>query len=383
MFPTRIAHLDLTAFYVSVEQVLNPELIGKPIMVAHAPESRGVVTCASYAVRKYGIHAGMPTSVAMRNCPHAIRIDGHFEVYQEYSDKVQQFLKNYAPVFETAGMDEFYLDWTGCERLFGGNLYNFARSIQNTIFEKFGLPCSIGIASNKILAKVACAQAKPIGVSEVKPGLEAEYLKALNAEVLPGAGEVTLKKMRRRGIQTCGQLAKLNMDYVGQALGLIGLKLQNYTRGFGPQYLTTVRKQKQISTERTFASDTRDKRFLHDLLHKMVLKVSQEMRALDLRAGTVHVKLRYSDWITHTRQIRVPAVNDPGIIYQTARSLFVKADNRRVSIRLIGVGLSAFSQDITTIDMFRQDEERREWLIKTVDKINYRYKKKVRIGCGI
>ncbi|MBL7995523.1 DNA polymerase IV [bacterium] len=377
----RIVHIDLTAFFVSVERILNPSLVGKPIMVAGPSSSRGVVTCASYEVRKYGVRAGMSTAMAEKKCPVAIRIDGHFSVYQEYSEKIQALIKYYAPRFESASIDEFYLDWTGCERIFGGDLYKFALRLQKTILSNFGLPCAIGIASNKMAAKVACDQAKPDGVIEIVPGKEAQFLEPLSVSVLSGVGAVMLERLNSRGIRTCGQFAKLDSDYVGKAFGKSGLAIQSYAKGYGEQYLITAIEQKQISREETFATDTRDAGFLSNMIHDMSLEISEELRSMDLRARCIRIKLRYSDWVDHTRQITVEPTNDPIVIYKTALSLFHKADDRRVTIRLIGVGITKFTQDRFTIDLLRQNEERREWLLKAVDIINHRYgNSAVRVG---
>ncbi len=380
----RIAHIDLTAFFVSVERLLHPEWIGQPIMVAGPAESRGVVTCASYEIRPYGIHAGMATALALKKCPHAIRIDGHFASYQEYSAKIQDFLRYYSPVFEPASIDEFYMDWTGCEKIFGGSYHRFARRIQQVILRRFGLPCAMGIASNKVLAKIACDQAKPVGVIEVPDGEEAAFLHALDVNVIPGVGEVMLDKLHQRGIRTCGQLANLDSDYVGQTLGKWGLSVQSCARGKGTDHLTVEREQKQISTEETFATDTRDIAFLHHTLHEMSLKVAKELRAMDLKSRCVHVKLRYSDWKTMTRQMTVEPTHDPARIYQAALSLLKRADSRRLLIRLVGVGVSHLTEDGDSIDLFHQDDEKREWLLQTVDKINSKYDASlVRLGCGI
>lgn len=381
---TRIAHIDLTAFFVSVERLLNPDLIGQPIIVAGKAERRGVVTCASYEVRPYGVHAGMPTSLALKKCPVAIRIDMHPASYEDYSGKVRQFLTTYAPVMEAASIDEFYIDWTGCEKLFGGDLRRFAGKIQRHILKKFGLPCAMGIASNKVTAKVSCDRAKPDGIVEVPAGDEAAFLSPLPVSVLPGVGSIMLEKLRLRGILTCGQLAAVDTDQLGQSLGRWGLHLQEYARGLGPQRLTVVREQKQISTEETFASDTRDRAFLRATLHAMCLKVSEELRSLDMKARCVHFKLRYADWVDVTRQITLDPTSDPVVVYETAQALFQKADTRRVNIRLIGVGVSRFTDDSSPIQLFRQNEEKKEWLLKTVDKINHKYDGTfVKIGCGI
>ena len=378
----RIVHLDLTAFFVSVERLLDPSLVGKPVIVAGRAESRGVVACASYEARHYGVRAGIPTGAAERKCPSVIRVDAHYDAYEKYSTKVQQFLKTYSPIFEAASVDEFYMDWTGCEKLFGGDLFNFALRIQKTISTKFGLPCALGIASNKMAAKIACGQAKPEGVIEIAGGHEATFLKPLSVGAISGVGEITLEKFHLRGIRTCGQLAKTDSEMIGQSFGKVGLAVQQYARGGGDRFLTVEREQKKISRETTFATDTRDIKFLSETLHEMILEITEELRCLDLKAQCLHVKIRYSDWVDHTRQVKISPSNDPGILYQNILRLLKKADTRRVTMRLIGVGLSKLTHDVFTMDMLKQDEEKREHLLKAVDKINYKYGESVvKVGC--
>ncbi len=376
---TRIAHIDLTAFFVSVERLINPGLAGKPIMVAGKAEQRGVVTCASYEVRPYGIRAGMSTAIAQRKCPFAIRVDSHHEAYHEYSEKVKSFLKPYAPIFEQASVDEFYIDWTGCEKLFHEPMFQFAGKIQKDILDTIGLPSAIGIASNKITAKIACDQAKPFGVKEIESGREAEFLAPLNVHVLPGVGRVMLKSLNEYDIQTCGHLAGMNSDSVGRTFGKWGLHIQESARGKGPQQLTTGREQKQISAEVTFAEDTRDKKFLFETLHGMALKLSAALRAHDLKAQCIHIKLRYADWETHTRQAAVSATYDPAVLFKKAKALLEKADTAHDPIRLIGLGVSKFGEKDLTLDLL--ETEKRDGLLKVVDAINSKYDRTlVKIG---
>jgi DNA polymerase-4 len=381
----RIAHVDLTAFFVSVERLLNPRWVGQPIMVAGPPESRGVVTCASYEVRPYGVHAGMATSIAMRKCPIAIRIDGHYEAYQEFSRKVQEFLQYYSPVFEPASIDEFYMDWTGCGKIFGGSYLKFAQRLQRAIGRRFGLPCAMGIASNKTLAKIACDRAKPDGVIEVPDGEEAKFLQPLDVGVIPGVGDVMLEKLHRLGIRTCGQLALLDAADVEHTLGTWGVSAQRHARGHGSDYLSVEHDQKQVSTEETFASDTRDIDFLHQTLHRMAWEIANDLRSKEAKSRCIHLKLRYADWTTITRQIAVEPTFDPVQIYHVALALLKRADTRRLPVRLIGVGASHLTNESMTMDLFHQDTEKREELLKTVDRINSKFgdSSLIRVGCGI
>lgn len=373
----RIAHIDLTAFFVSVERILHPEWVGKPIMVAGKAEHRGVVTCASYEVRKFGVRAGMATAIAERKCPIAIRVDSHHDAYEAYSRKVRNYIKKYAPVFEPASIDEFYIDWTGCEKLFGGNLLSFAEKIQKNILDQFGLPSAMGIASNKATAKIACDQAKPYGIREVAEGKERAFLEPLDVQVLPGVGEVMLKQLHRFNIRTCGELAKLDEPFVETNLGMWGLHIQEYARGHGSQELSVVREQKQISAEETFSKDTRDMKFLQKHLHDMSLRLSEVLRHSDMKARCVHLKLRYADWVDHTRQMAVRPTYDPVVIYKKAVQLLNKADTRGLPIRLIGMGLSRLGEDEPALDLFDEDHSKREQLLKAVDGINSKFDKTI------
>ena len=377
MADIRIAHIDLTAFFVSVERLLHPEWVGKPIMVAGKADHRGVVTCASYEVRKFGVHAGMATAIAERRCPIAIRVDSHRDAYEEYSRKVRTYLKKFSPEFEPASIDEFYIDWTGCEKLFRSSIISFAEKLQNNIMEQFGLPCAIGIASNKVTAKIACDQAKPYGIKEIEHGAEAAFLEPLDVKVLPGVGEVMLKQLHQFNIRTCGQLAKMTVEFVEENLGMWGLHIQEYAQGKGSQKLSVMREQKQVSTEETFAKDTRDKTFLHKTLHEMALKLSEILRHSDIKTRCIHLKLRYSDWVDHTRQVSTQPTHDPAVIYKKSIQLLEKADTRGLPIRLIGIGLSKFDEDETSLDLFDVDNSRRDRLLKAVDGINSKFDKTV------
>ncbi|MBL7994062.1 DNA polymerase IV [bacterium] len=377
MQPIRIAHIDLTAFFVSVERLLHPEWVGKPIMVAGKADHRGVVTCASYEVRKFGVHAGMATAIAQRKCPIAIRVDSHHDAYEEHSRKVRTYLKQYAPVFEPASIDEFYIDWTGCEKLFGGSIVSFAEKIQKNILEQFGLPSAMGIASNKVTAKIACDNAKPYGIKEIAPGAEAAFLEPLDVKVLPGVGEVMLKQLHQFNIRTCGQLAQLTPEFVEENLGMWGLHIQGYAQGNGSHELSVAREQKQISTEETFARDTRDKKFLHQTLHEMTLKLSEILRHSEIKARCIHLKLRYADWVDQTRQMEISPTHDPAVIYKKALQLLAKADTRGLPIRLIGIGLSRFGEEEAALDLFDEDNTKREHMLKAVDGINSKFDKTI------
>ena len=383
MSQTRIAHLDLTAFFVSVERTLHPEYAGKPVMVAGDPQKRGVVTCASYEVRKYGVRAGMATALALKKCPVAIRVKSSFGAYQDYSRKVRQILLPYAPVFEVASIDEFYLDWTGCERLFGKPFRDVAKSIQNAIIEQLSLPCAIGIAPNKMLAKIACDRAKPTGVIEIAHGDEESFLKYLPISVLSGVGEYMSEQLLRFGIKTCGDMTKLKPDFVLNRFGKWGMYILESARGIGSHELSAGHDRKQMSTEETFAIDTRDMNFIRIKLHEMISYLSEDLRAADRKAKTVRVKIRYHDWTEHSRQTTIQPSYDPVVLNKIVLKLFSECDREEKPIRLIGVGCVMDVGD-SALDLFdNQKENRRSGLLKTIDSINQEFDKPViKIGSG-
>jgi len=379
----RIVHLDLTAFFVSVERARHPEYIGQPIMVAGSPERRGVVTCASYEVRAYGVHAGMATATALKKCPVAIRVQSHYEAYAEYSKKVRAFLEPFAPALEAASIDEFFIDWTGCERLLGHHLKETARRIQAGIREQFQLPCAIGIASNKVVAKVACDRAKPQAIIEVPHGEEADFLKPLPVQVLPGVGEVMLGHFRKYGIKTCGDIAGMDPGTVEQLFGKWGLYVQASAQGEGSVEFSAGHEPKSISTEETFPRDVTDKKHLQNELHRMSAEITEELRTHGLKARCVHVKLRYYDWVDQTRQMTILPTNDPVTVYHLAVALLEKADTRKRPVRLLGVGVSRFVYENETMDLLEQGQEKRTDLLRTVDAINRKFEKKlIAIGAG-
>ncbi len=383
MTETRIAHLDLTAFFVSVERVLHPEYADQPIIVAGDPQKRGVVTCASYEVRKYGVRAGMATSLALKKCPCAIRVRSTFGAYQEFSRKVRQILIPLSPAFEVASIDEFYMDWTGCERLFGKPFTETARQIQSAISDQLSLPCAIGIASNKMMSKIACDRAKPTGIVEIPEGGERRFLEALDVSVLPGAGEFMTGHLHKFGIKTCGDMAKLKEDFVTRHFGQWGLYIWESAQGMGSAELSAGHDRKQMSTEETFAVDTRDMNFIRIKLHEMISYLAEDLRAADRKAKTVRVKIRYHDWTEHSHQTTIQSSFDPVVLNKIVLKLFSECDRDEKPIRLIGVGCVMDTGD-STLDLFEnKNETRRTDLLKAIDSINQDFDKPViKIGSG-
>lgn len=381
--PSVIVHLDLTAFFVSVERALNPKWNGQPIMVAGDPKKRGVVTCASYEVRRYGVRAGMATALAMKKCPMAIRLDSNFEAYHTYSRRVREILMPLSPVMEIASIDEFYLDWSGCERLFKHSFKAMAEWMQNQIRGELSLPSAVGMASNKMMAKIACNWAKPEGVLEILPGDEEKFLCDLPVSVLPGVGEYMTQELARFGIRTCGDVVRWGPDFAHRQFGAWGEYIYRSAKGEGETSLSTGHERRQISTEETFAEDTRRMDFIRAKIYEMAFYLSEELRSTGHKAKTVRIKIRYADWEEHTRQSTMPSTWDPIVIWKQALRLFTECDRIAKPIRLMGLGL-VLNESEETIDLFREaHHERRDRLLKTMDAINRYFDKTViRIGSG-
>ncbi|MEJ2195490.1 MAG: DNA polymerase IV [Ignavibacteriaceae bacterium] len=295
-----IFHLDLDTFFVSVERILDPSLKGKPVIVGGDPKyGRGVVAACSYEAREYGLHSAMPIRTAYRLCPQGVYIHGSHGEYSRFSKAVKNILSKYAPVVEKASIDEFYMDFTGCGKVYG-SLFAFASFLQNEIWDKLSLPCSIGIGSNKTIAKIGSDCMKPKGITYIVSGLEKEFLAPMPVETIPGVGKVTLKDLHSKGIYRISDITRLPQDYFAAAYGKYGIDFYRKANGGGSEYLTIEREQKSISHERTF-TDVTNKHFLKEKLFKLTGKACQELRDNGWQASTVNIKLRYSDFKTLTR----------------------------------------------------------------------------------
>jgi len=368
-----IFHLDLDAFFVSVEQILNPKLKGKPVIVGGDPKyGRGVVAACSYEARQFGLHSAMPIRTAYRLCPHGIYIHGSFDEYVYFSNAVENILSKYAPIIEPASIDEFYMDMTGCQKIYG-SLFAFASFIQSEIWTKLSLPCSIGIGSNKTIAKIGSDCMKPNGITYILPGMEKEFLSPMPVEAIPGVGKVTLKDFHSKGIYRIGDITKLPQDYFAVAFGKYGIDLYRKACGEGSEYLASDKyEQKSISHERTFA-DVTSKQFLKEKLFKLTGKVCQELRDMDWLASTINIKLRYSDFNTLTRSRTIKPTDDDRTVFEVAWDMLIKAHTRRVAVRLIGVGLSKFSEFSEQQELFEWEEIKRKKMLRAVTRIRDKY----------
>ena len=362
----------MDAFFVSVERILDPTLDGKAVIVGGDPHGRGVVTACSYEARKFGLHSAMPIRNAYRLCPNGIYLQGHYKEYVRYSRAVKKMLEKFFPLIEQASVDEFYLDFTGCEKIHG-KPEQFAEKIQNEIWEKIHLPCSIGIASNKTIAKIASDFRKPRGITFVPHGEEKKFLDPLPIERIPGVGKATYPILRARGFKTVSDIAGTSQDYLSALMGKFGIDLWEKANGKGSDYLSTGHERKSISKETTFDTDVVGADIIEKALFDLASRVCQLLRNENWTASTVSIKLRYSDFTTITRARTILPADDDKVIFETAADLFRKAYTRRVAIRLIGIHLSKLSHFLEQELLFEDDEAIRKKMIRAVMKIRDKF----------
>ncbi|MFN7918844.1 MAG: DNA polymerase IV [Bryobacteraceae bacterium] len=343
-----IFHLDMDAFFVSVEELFDPSLKGKAVVVGGKPDQRGVVSAASYEARKFGVHSAMPLRTAHMLCPHAIFVEGHRGRYVEYSHKVREVLDSFTPNVEMASIDEAYLDLTGTERLHG-RPFRAAHRLHEAIGKATGLNCSIGVSSSRLVSKVSSDQAKPNGILWVMPGAEARFLASLDVRKIPGVGKVTEKHLRELGIRKVGDLAKLDEDFLAERFGKWGLALAGKSKGLdaGGWFDTAVGEDvgpKSISHEHTYLEDTKDRDTLDATLARLCEMVARRLRDHGLWARTIQLKLRYSDFSTFTRAhtLDTPTQIDVEMLAEI-RALFQRNWTGR-PIRLLGVHASGLEE---------------------------------------
>ena len=380
-----IFHIDLDAFFVSVEQVLNPELKGKPVIVGGDPERRGVVASASYEARPFNIHSGMPSSKARRLCPQAIFIRAHFSIYKDASAKFMKILGDFSPHIEPLGLDEAYLDVTRCEEPYGSHR-QLALAIKDRIHKDLKITASVGIAACKVVAKIASDLCKPDGLLEIAPGGEQAFLNPLPIAKLPGVGKKTEQALKEMGITTIGELASLPVDTIKRRFGATGAVLHSHARGIDHREVEAPGKAKSISQELTFARDTLDRNFLEANLHNLCQEVCQELRSQNKRAKCVAIKLRYADFKTITRQVILRESSDvTQVIFTTAQQLLTKAlAQQGKPVRLIGIRISSLVGEEKQLLMFDSGKEKPERLDKAIDKIRRKYgSTAIKTGNGI
>ena len=390
-FPRTIFHVDMDAFFVSVEELYDPSLKGKAVVVGGQRDERGVVSAASYEARKFGVHSAMPLRTAAKMCPHAIFVDGHPERYRECSEKVYNVLGTFSPQIEMASIDEAYLDMTGTERLHGPPL-KAAHALHERMKVETRLNCSVGIGSSRLIAKVSSAQAKPNGVLWIIPGQEAKFLAPLDVREIPGVGKVMETHLHALGIQKVGDLGKLEEGELEGRFGKWGLALAGKARGedAGGWFDTEVGEDlgaKSISHEHTYNEDTADPSQLEATLMRLSEMVGRRLREANYYARTVQLKLRYKDFTTITRAHTLPAPTQLDTeIFEQIRALFRKNWKKGVQVRLLGVHASSFTTAQPDQINLLEDSRQQRWkdALAAADRLRDRFgESSVKLAAGM
>ncbi len=378
--PRTIIHVDMDCFFVSVERLLDPSLIGKPVIVGGPSDSRSVVSSASYEARKFGVHSAMPCSQARRLCPQAIFVSGSYGRYGEYSRAIRETLESLTPLVQMASQDEAYLDMTGTERLWGSPV-EMGDRVRRAIWEKVKLPSSVGISSTKTVSKIASDLCKPRGLLWVPAGTEKEFLRPLPVGKMPGIGKKTQEALKKLGVLRLGDLQSLGTETCVRLFGKHGASLHARAMGTETSVVVTEEDVKSISNELTFDRDTNDAEYLSGVLCALSEKVAHRMRRAELSGRTVQIKFRYANFETHTaaRTLDGPT-QDQKVIFRTALELLESKRDPERPLRLIGVGCTNLEGECMQLDLLDAelpDLEKRDRLNHALDEVRARYGEKI------
>lgn len=364
-----IAHFDLDTFFVSVERLVNSQLIGKPVLIGGMSD-RGVVASCSYEARKYGVHSAMPMRMALRLCGDAIVIRGDMDLYTKYSRIVTEIIAEQAPLYEKTSIDEHYLDISGMDRFFGS--YLWTHELRNRIIKETGLPISFGLSVNKTVSKIATGEAKPNGEKEVGQNQVQPFLNPLSIRKIPLVGPKNYQLLTSMGVNTIQTLSVIPPTMMESVLGKIGVEIWRRANGIDLSPVVPYSEEKSMSTERTFDTDTIDMQMLNQILTGMVEKLAFKLRKHQKLASVVTVKIRYSNYDTHTLQKKIAYTAFDHVLMDTARDLFRRLYERRMLVRLIGVKLSGLVGGAQQLDLFDNNEKMVK-LYLSMDKIRLRF----------
>ncbi|MEL0025521.1 MAG: DNA polymerase IV [Schleiferiaceae bacterium] len=364
-----ILHLDLDTFFVSVERLMDSRLSGKPIIIGGTGD-RGVVAACSYETRKFGVHSAMPMRMARELCPEAIVIRGNSANYSKYSNLVTDVIKEDVPVYEKTSVDEFYVDLTGMDRFFGN--FKFASELRDKVIRETGLPISFGLSINKTVSKVATGEAKPNNKIYVQKGLERPFLAPLSVRKIPMVGEKTYQTLRNLGVRRIQTLQEMPLEMMQSVMGKHGSIIWHKAQGVDQSPVLPYQERKSISTERTFAKDTIDMVKLEGIIVAMTENLAYQLRRGDKLTSCITVKIRYSDFNTHTLQARIPYTAADHILIPKVKELFKRLYDRRLLVRLIGVRCSHLVGGGYQMNLFEESEELSN-LYSAMDHIRQRF----------
>lgn len=369
MSDKQIIHLDLDTFYVSVERKLDSRLNNKPLLVGGISD-RGVVAACSYETRGYGVHSGMSMKLAKQLCPEAIVIRGNSASYSKHSDEVTEIIKQDTPLFEKSSIDEFYADLSGIDRFYG--CYKLATELRHKVIHETGLPISFGLSVNKIVSKIATGEAKPNNQLMIAHGTEKPFMAPLSIKKIPQVGDKTYQTLRHLGIKQIGTVQEMPEDMLINVLGKNGSLIWRRAQGIDNRPVVAFNERKSISTERTFDRDTIDVKKLNSILVAMTENLAFQLRRGDKLTGCINVKIKYSDFNTYTKQLRIPYCSADHILIPKMLELFKQLYNRRLLIRLIGIRFSHIVNGHYQINLF-DDNETALNLYNAMDKIREKY----------
>lgn len=370
----QILHVDMDAFFVSVEELENASLEGKAVVVGGDPDGRGVVAAASYEARKFGVHSAQPLRTAKRLCPHAVFLRGHHEKYREYSEKIYRIFGEFTPVVEMVSIDEAYLDLTGCDRLHG-SAFRAADHLVRKVKEQTRLNCSAGLSTSHLVSKIASDQAKPHGLLFVLPGYEAKFLAPLPVRRMPGIGKVTEPELRALGLVTIGDLQAFGRERLKERFGKYGEWLALKSRGQDIDAYAYEEEPKSISHETTFDQDTTDVEAIERTLSYLAQLVARRLRDHGMFARTVGLKLRYANFRTLTRDVTLdePSHLD-SVIFENVLELFNRAWDRRLKIRLLGVRASNLERAVFQLNLLEASQRKKlDRALHAADKVRDRF----------
>jgi DNA polymerase-4 len=376
-----IVHMDLDSFFVSVERLLDSSLLGKPVIIGGTAD-RGVVASCSYEARAFGVHSAMPSRLAKQLCPHAIFVRGDHDLYSKYSHMVTDIIEARSPVVEKASIDEHYLDITGMDRYVKQSVL-WAHELREEIIRETGLPISLGLSKNKTVSKIATGEAKPNGEKYINIGLEKSFLAPLSIKKIPGIGDKTYITMRNMGVEKVATIQQMPLEFMQSALGENGTTIWKKANAIDNTPVVPYHEQKSMSNETTFERDTIDMELLKQTILSMVFDLAFQLRKQEKLAGCITLKLRYSDFQTHTFQTRIPYTASDHIFMDAIMKLFQKNYSRRILIRLIGVKLSNLVHGNTQINLFDDTIERIN-LYHSLDHIRKRFgDKAIMLGASV
>jgi DNA polymerase-4 len=364
-----IVHLDLDSFFVSVEQLKNPKLRNIPLAVGGSGD-RAVVAACSYEARRFGVHSAMPMKIAKRLCPQLTIIGGDYESYAQHSKIVTDIIAEKTPLYEKASIDEFYVDMTGMETHFG--CLKYSTELRQFIMKNTGLPISFGMASNKMVSKVATNEAKPNGQLQIPYGNERMFLNPMAVQKLPGVGAKTSQLLYKMGVERIKTLAEIPDAYMLNMFGKSGIDLSRRAKGVDETPVIPYSEQKSISTENTFTQDTIDMAFLHSELVRMTEKIGFELRDKGYLTGCITVKLRYANFDTVTKQCAIPHNNCDHVLLEVSKDLFKKLYDRRLLVRLVGIRFTNLVQGTYQVNLF-EDKQEMINLYQSIDHIKKRF----------